>query len=221
MKKRKTFVHTGWSPKRGEGKVVAWVRQHATYAGDDCLIFPFSRNNETGYGTFGYLGKQHYAHRFMCELVHGPAPSPKHYAVHSCGNGHDACVHPKHVAWDTSDANASDRVFHGRQTQPGASRAKLTQELADQIRDLKGHMSQYDIARDYNISRENVARIHRGVAWTGKPRKQHVLFNKTERAKVAERARQLHREGKTYDEIAEVFGISRVYASNLARGVMV
>lgn len=201
---------------RGKGKGVRWAREAATYAGDDCLIFPYARNAETGYGTFGYLGKIQYAHRFVCELVHGPAPTEKHYATHSCGNGQGGCANPRHLAWDTSAGNADDRVFHGRNT--GGGRRKLTQALADQIRALKGVRSQYVIAREFNISRENVARIHRGVAWTGKPPRKDNRFTPEERARIAIKARQMHKEGITYDVIGATFDISRGYASGLARG---
>lgn len=203
---------------KGQGKGIKWVREAATYMGDDCLIVPFSRNPETGYAMFGYLGKIYYVHRYVCELVHGPAPSEKHYATHSCGNGHGGCANPRHLAWDTSAGNADDRIFHGRGNISG--RAKLTQEIADQIRALKGTLSQYEIARRFNISRENVARIHRGVAWTGKPPRREIRLNAEQRAKIAVRARQMHKEGKTYEEIGAEFDISRIYASGLARGVL-
>lgn len=203
---------------RGKGNAVTWLRDHVAFAGGECLIYPFARNPETGYGMLGFEGGHYYAHRFMCELVHGPSPIPKQYAVHSCGRGHDGCVNPRHLAWDTSAGNAADRVFHGNQKKAGEPRYKLTQELADQIRALKGKQSQYDIARDFNISRENVARIHRGVAWTGKPMNHGTKLTDDERAIAALRCRQLHKEGKTYDEIAAEFGITRSYASMLARG---
>lgn len=204
---------------KGKGKGFAWIMAHKDHAGDDCLIWPYGRNNETGYGSFGHLGVLYYAHRFMCELIHGPAPSDKHYATHSCGNGHGGCANPRHLAWDTASGNADDRIFHGRGNVPGQSHAKLTQELADQIRALKGKQSQYAIARDFNISRENVARIHRGIAWTGKPRRGDIRYNAEQRAGIALRARQMHKEGKSYDDIAAAFDISRTYASGLARGL--
>ncbi len=67
-----------------KGKCVEWLREHVAHEGDECLIWPFARNPEKGYGTLGYLGHIHYAHRFMCALVHGPAPKGKPQATHSC-----------------------------------------------------------------------------------------------------------------------------------------
>ncbi len=59
------------NPRRGEGAAAKFLHDNVLYAGDACLIWPFSRM-PTGYGSLGYLGKLHYAHRLMCELVHGP-----------------------------------------------------------------------------------------------------------------------------------------------------
>lgn len=36
-----------WSGKRGEGEAVKWLRDHADYDGDECLIFPFYLNPDT------------------------------------------------------------------------------------------------------------------------------------------------------------------------------
>jgi hypothetical protein len=61
--------------------VLKWVHDHAGYDRDDCLTWPFGLAN--GRGRFMYLGKNVSACRFLCELVHGPAPSPDHETAHS------------------------------------------------------------------------------------------------------------------------------------------
>src|SRR4051812_3923943 len=61
-------------PTKGQGEAVNWLRDRMDYSDAKCLTWPFFRM-PTGYGSFGYLGKQHYAHRFMCELAHGEAPT--------------------------------------------------------------------------------------------------------------------------------------------------
>lgn len=88
-------------PNKGKGKVAQWLREHASHTGLNCLAYPFFRNQWTGYAQFGFEGKMLYAHRFMCELKNGPAPSDKHHAAHTCGNGHMGCVNPMHLAWKT------------------------------------------------------------------------------------------------------------------------
>lgn len=67
---------------RGKGRCAAWIFEHVNYQGADCLIWPFSKI-DTGYGQLGYLGKIHKAHRFMCEQVNGPPPSPTLEAAHT------------------------------------------------------------------------------------------------------------------------------------------
>lgn len=147
---------------KGKGKAVTWLREHASYQGDDCLIWPFSLTN--GYGTFSYLGETHYAHRFMCELIHGPAPSPEHEASHECGNGHCGCVHPKHVFWKTKSENQADRAKHGRKA--NGYQAKITLEQAAQIRALRGKHTQQELADMFGCSRANISLIQNTSART-------------------------------------------------------
>jgi hypothetical protein len=71
---------------KGKGKVVAWLREHADYAGLNCLKYPFYISPQNGYALFGLDGKLLYAHRYMCELKNGAPPTPEHEAAHTCGN---------------------------------------------------------------------------------------------------------------------------------------
>lgn len=144
----------GPHPMSGKGKVVAWLREHASYDSDNCLIFPFSRNAETGYGTFGYLGKMPYAHRFMCELIHGPAPADRPYCAHSCGKGHEGCVNPKHLSWKSVRDNLLDRREHGtvRYNTHGKFGRLGDYEIA-MIRALKGIATQSQLAALFGVKR--------------------------------------------------------------------
>lgn len=54
------------------------------YEGDDCLIWPFSRDRQ-GYGHFATNGKPRKAHRLVCEAHCGPPPTSSHVAAHRCG----------------------------------------------------------------------------------------------------------------------------------------
>lgn len=139
-----------------------WLVAHVGYAGEGCLIWPFSAVD--GYGEFGHRRKMHYAHRYMCELVHGPAPSPQHMAAHTCGNGNKGCVHPQHVQWKTWSENAYDRTAHG--TQANGKRGKLTLEQAERIRALRGQKTQAEIAEMFGITRSNVGYVQRGRTHT-------------------------------------------------------
>lgn len=89
---------------------VTYIKEVAAkYQGDDCLIWPFYRNTDS-YGRVFYRGKLDGAHRVTCEEAHGPPPTDKHLALHSCNNGHLACVNQKHLRWGTYRDNREDQL---------------------------------------------------------------------------------------------------------------
>ena len=94
-----------------------WLLAHVNNANDSCLTWPFTKSTR-GYASIYVNGCGAYGHRVMCELAHGPAPSAKHVAAHSCGKGHKACVNPRHVRWATKKEDAADRKIHGTQFHP-------------------------------------------------------------------------------------------------------
>jgi hypothetical protein len=139
--------------QRGKGAAVEWLRAHVGYKAKSCLAWPFSRH-PTGYGSLGVERKQHYAHRYMCELVHGPAPSDKHQAAHSCGNGHMGCVNPLHLSWKLIRDNLLDRRGHGTAIANQHGRfGGLTTEQVAQIRALKGVKTQQELADMFGVKR--------------------------------------------------------------------
>jgi hypothetical protein len=64
--------------------------------------------DDDGYGRLG--NKK--AHRVACELAHGPAPSPKHEAMHSCD--FPPCCNGRHLSWGTHAQNVADQIARGR-----------------------------------------------------------------------------------------------------------
>jgi hypothetical protein len=150
-------------PHTGKGKGITFLREHMADEDGECLIWPLSRH-PTGYGTFGYEGKQPYAHRFMCELVNGPAPSPEHEAAHSCSRGHEGCVHPKHLSWKTRSGNQRDRYRNGAK-RGWMGRRKLTEEQAAEILRLKDEETVTALARRFGVSRGAIYMIHSGETW--------------------------------------------------------
>lgn len=135
---------------RGKGKGSAWVAANVGYTGDDCLPWPFSRNNY-GYGQMGHEGKQVKAHRLMCELAHGPAPADKPQTAHNCGNGHLGCVNPRHLEWKTNQENCQDKSMHGRAQGRAGKKELLPAQIAE-IKSLKGTMAQTKIAARFGVS---------------------------------------------------------------------
>lgn len=152
------FVKGSVPNNKGNGQAAAWILSHRDYDGDGCLTYPYKKCR--GYGQFQHLGKWFYAHRFMCELVNGPAPSPKHQTAHTCGKGHEGCVNPRHLVWKTPSENQLDRRQHGTaMLNPDGQRGRITAEQRRAIRSLRGRETQDVVASKFGISRRHVRRI--------------------------------------------------------------
>jgi hypothetical protein len=187
----------GGGHSRGKGAGIRFLREHVSHQGTDCLKWPLKGSN--GYGVFGYMGETHYAHRYMCELVNGPAPSPDHEAAHSCGRGQHGCVNPRHLSWKTKSENQADRAQHG--TKASGPRGKITQRIADDIRDLAGHVPQREIAERFGVSRANVSLIINGKTWNGGHSRWSKLTDDQVRAIRAEAGRRYAKD------VAKDFGV--------------
>lgn len=138
---------------KGQSAGKKWLEDNVSYSADACLLWPFSINS--GYGQFNVYGKGIKAHRYMCELVNGPAPSPQHDAAHSCGNRR--CVSPRHISWKTKTENQLDRRLHG--TKANGKRGKLTYEQRLEIRSLRGSVTQLELAQRYGVTRQCISNI--------------------------------------------------------------
>lgn len=155
------------APKnKGKGAGFAFLRGHLADEDGPCLIWPLFRDPGTGYGKLGHLGEHLYAHREMCKLVNGPAPSPDHEASHSCGRGHDGCVHPKHLSWKTNAENQADRRRHGTAaTNPFGGRTRRSPEQTEEIRRAIGTDTVTALAARFNVSRRTIERIRGGAQY--------------------------------------------------------
>lgn len=97
------------------GAALEWIRENSTYQGDDCITYPFGTCSN-GYGYAWLDGKQWVASRLMCMIAHGPPDNDELFALHSCGNGHLACMNPNHLRWGDQLENMNDAKEHGRLT---------------------------------------------------------------------------------------------------------
>ena len=150
------------------GAPMKWIIDHVDHDGDECLIWPFFRVKGRGYGRIG----REFAHRVMCMKVHGAPPSALHQAAHSCGKGHEGCVNPKHLRWDTAKGNNADRIVHGtdgaRERNPSV---KLSPDQVTKIKALagtrrcRGRFTQYQVAEMFGVSQSQVSAIVRGASW--------------------------------------------------------
>lgn len=154
-----------------KGEPEAWLRDHVNHADAvECLVWPYARHEkkrgERGYGKVHIDGEQRFAHRVMCELAHGVAPTERHEAAHSCGNGHVGCVNPHHLRWDTTQGNADDRRVHGTENKGSRNgQAVLSEDDVRQIKTLLGSMSQRAIAAKFGVSRWAITDIANGRRW--------------------------------------------------------
>lgn len=135
------------------------------YEGDDCLIWPFFRD-KNGYGKMGRNGEVHLVTRCVCEDVHGPAPTERHQAAHSCGKGHTGCVTKKHLRWALPKENEADKLLHGTDNRGERSGLSvLTEEHVSEILALEGILSSVKIAEKYGVSAGAVGHIFAGKSW--------------------------------------------------------
>lgn len=151
------------------GDVRRWLDEVAlSYDGDDCLVFPYSRN-DNGYGKVRIGANGIGAHVYVAIHAKGEKPSPRHEARHLCGNGHLGCVNPNHLEWGTRTQNILDAVAHGTWNRPSitgeqASAAKFSDKDIARVRAcLARGETQVSIAKSLGISQSHVSRIKNGA----------------------------------------------------------
>lgn len=143
-----------------------WLLAHVDHDGDECLIWPFQRYQDSGMPAVKYKGKQGQATRVMCELAHGKPPTPKHQAAHSCGKGHLGCINPNHLRWATAKENAADKVAHGTVVRGERMwQAKLNEAAVRTIRSLAGTVSQAELGRRFGVGQNAINKVLRGITW--------------------------------------------------------
>lgn len=146
------------------------MQEALKYKGTPCLIWPYYRN-ANGYGVIASKreGQTTIASRRICELVHGPAPTPEHHAAHLCGKGHLGCVAPEHVRWATSQENSDDTIEHGTNKIKARGEAHLSAKLTEAdvraVRKLLVELTHKQIAARYGVKPETIAAISARKTW--------------------------------------------------------
>lgn len=146
---------TTWHPIRDE---LDAIRAMET---DNCIIWKYSQSK--GYAKAGINGRTVNLHRLLCEEAHGPAPSKKHQAAHTCGR--TLCLNVRHLRWKTAAENMADKKVHGTNndgTKNGS--AKLNWDDVRQIRATTG-MAQWRIGELYGVSQSLISQILAGKIW--------------------------------------------------------
>jgi hypothetical protein len=151
-------------PKTPSGSTAAFITKAKAYEGENCLLWPYGRQNGSeGYSAAWFNGKHGHAHRFVCELAHGPAPSSLHHVAHWCGN--KACVAPKHLRWVLKAENEADKVRHGTSNRgERQGQAKLTEDAIRAIR-AQPERPGVELAKEYGVTQTHISRIRRRTTW--------------------------------------------------------
>jgi len=148
----------------GRGEPFAWLMAHINHVGEECLMWPFQRNN-VGYATISKRGRKTSAARMMCVLAHGEPETSEIDTAHSCGRGHLGCVNPSHVRWASRSENMKDAIGHGTTTKGERNaQAALTEADVRAIRLMAG-VPYKQIARQFGISPSAVGLIMRRERW--------------------------------------------------------
>jgi hypothetical protein len=148
------------------GQPLQFLESAILSAQDDCIVWPFSKLKNGGYGHVYLDGKLHTANRVVLIRVAGLPADPSMVAAHAPGICHNpACINPRHLRWATDAENATDRVVDGTENfGERQGRSKLTEAQVLQIfRDERNHS---EIAAAYGVSRSHVSSIKRGDSWS-------------------------------------------------------
>jgi hypothetical protein len=202
MTHNRGIVSTAENP--GKSKFMLYIRDVVLpFDGPDCLIWPFSRE-QTGYAGSVRRGKKMYIHRYVCELIHGEPPTPKHHAAHSCNNGPGGCVNPKHISWKTNAENQLDRY----RDQARNVRFKLLPHQVEQVRALRGKEPVSTTAARFGMSVSHTKDIQNGRARVGSRLR---LFSDDE-------VHSIRAAPKPVKKIAAKYGVDPEIISKIRRG---
>lgn len=148
------------------GALIKWLEAHKDHQAQECLMWPFWRDESHGYGHVTYDGRGMKPSRVMCILAHGKPPVKGLQSAHSCGNGHLGCVNPRHLRWATRSQNQMDRVEHGthnRGERQGQSKLRSNDVLS--IRSLEGKETSVQVATQFGIHPRHVRSIWSRETW--------------------------------------------------------
>lgn len=156
---------TDVTKKAANGSLMKWIGAHTSHVGDDCLIWPFSRDRKSGYARFG--GRGGFASRVMCIAAHGNPPSDIHEAAHSCGKGHMGCANPLHLSWKTPAQNTQDKFAHGTVVRGSDHHSAILDE--SRVRAIREWVisggTQARIAANFGVSKSLVNRVVLRKSW--------------------------------------------------------
>ena len=102
------------------------------------------------------IKKCKYHHRYVWEQHNGPIP-PNKVIRHKCDN--PSCINIDHLEIGTIQDNNNDMLVRGRRY------SKLTAEDVKHIRNIKGQITQRELAKMYNVTVSTIEKIYARKLW--------------------------------------------------------
>lgn len=134
---------------------------------NSCLFWPLPFKKTNGTLSRNVGGKGQTLSRYVCILSKGEPPEPKSQALHSCGNGHLACLNPHHIRWGSVIENMMDRDRHGN-TVMGVdiNSAILNPEKVREIRRLwQGGVKVKELSGLYGVGKSTIRAVVKRQSW--------------------------------------------------------
>lgn len=159
--------------RRTPGQTRPFIEAAVVSETDECIEWPFAKSD--GYGFIRLPdGTTTNAHRLVCRLSHGEAPSEGLQAAHSCGNR--GCCNPRHIRWATAHENAADKHLHGTVCRGEDNPfSRLTEPEVLAIREMRARGTAVRaISELFGIDSSYVGRIARGKVWAHLPLSQET-----------------------------------------------
>lgn len=155
----------GGRTPNGAAEAYMLARMH-----DKCPRWPFTRDKR-GYARINHSGhRARLVHQVVCEIVHGPRPSPSYEVAHSCGKGAEGCFGASCLSWKLHIENVRDAVAHGTWNHgEKVNFAKLTEAQARAVLAVKPTTQQRRqagrLAANLGVATETVLNIWQGKTW--------------------------------------------------------
>ncbi|WP_270374970.1 hypothetical protein [Marinicauda sp. Alg238-R41] len=132
---------------------------------DECPKWQFPRMKD-GYAQIVWDGcRGKLVHRIVCEIAHGPPPSPDSEAAHACGLGHEGCFGAACLSWKDRAGNIADMVAHGNSRWGERSNwAKLTRGQAEEVLSLLNVPNRV-LADRFGVTTDTIQNIKTGKTW--------------------------------------------------------
>ena len=134
---------------------------------DDCVIWPYAKGSQRGYGQMYLPGNRKvYTHR-MALIRRGIMPQPGQVARHGPCNL-PACMNYRHLTWGTMVENAADKLRDGTAALGEKNpMAKLSQGAVERMRIEREQTGDHYrvIAARWGVSTMTAFRAITGRAW--------------------------------------------------------